>query len=76
AQALDCRLVYALVPRKPLNDLVAERAKIIAKKRLETTGHSMKLEAQGIEANDEDEQLKSLINKIVAQDGSVLWEET
>lgn len=76
AQALDCRLVYALVPRKPLDDLVAERANIIAKKRLETTGHSMKLEAQGIEANDEDEQLKSLINKIVAQGGSVLWEET
>ncbi|MES9990650.1 MAG: mobile mystery protein A [Candidatus Thiodiazotropha sp.] len=76
AQALDCRLVYTLVPRKPLDDLVAERAKIIAKKRLETTGHSMKLEAQGIEENDENEQLKSLINKIVAQGGSVLWEET
>jgi predicted DNA-binding mobile mystery protein A len=76
AQALDCRLVYTLVPRKPLDDLVAERAKIIAKKRLETTGHSMKLEAQGIEESDEDEQLKNLMNKIVAQGGSVLWEET
>jgi predicted DNA-binding mobile mystery protein A len=76
AQALDCRLVYSLVPRKPLDDLVTERAKIIAKKRLETTGHSMKLEAQGIEASDENEQLKSLINKIVAQGGSMLWEET
>jgi predicted DNA-binding mobile mystery protein A len=76
AQALDCRLVYTLVPRKPLDDLVAERAKIIAKKRLESTGHSMKLEAQGIEESDENEQLKSLINKIVAQGGSVLWEET
>jgi predicted DNA-binding mobile mystery protein A len=76
AQALDCRLVYTLVPRKPLDDLVAERAKIIAKKRLETTGHSMKLEAQGIEESDENEQLKSLINKTVAQGGSVLWEET
>lgn len=76
ARALDCRLVYALVPRKSLDDLVAERAKTIAKKRLESTGHSMKLEAQGIEANDESEQLQSLINKIVAQGGSKLWEET
>ncbi|MES9942039.1 MAG: mobile mystery protein A [Candidatus Thiodiazotropha sp. 6PLUC1] len=76
AQALDCRLVYTLVPRRPLNDLVAERAKIIAKKRLETTGHSMKLEAQGVGAVDENEQLKSLINKIVAQGGSVLWDDT
>ena len=76
ARALDCRLVYALVPRKPLDDLVAERAKIIAKKRLEITGHSMKLEAQGVEAMDEREQLKSLMNKIVAQGGSVLWDDT
>ena len=75
AQALDCRLVYTLVPRKPLDDLIAERAKTIAKKRLESTGHSMKLEAQGIEAIDEREQLKSLINKIVAQGGSLLWED-
>jgi predicted DNA-binding mobile mystery protein A len=76
AQALDCRLVYALVPRKPLDTLVAERAKIIAKKRLETTGHSMKLEAQGVGADDESEQLESLMNKIVAQGGSLLWEDT
>ena len=76
AQALDCRLVYALVPRKPLDDLVAERAKIIAQKRLEATGHSMKLEAQGVEAMDESEQLKSLTNKIVAQGGSALWNDT
>ncbi|MGD9170025.1 MAG: mobile mystery protein A [Candidatus Thiodiazotropha sp.] len=76
AQALDCRLVYALVPRKPLGDLVTERAKTIAKKRLETTGHSMKLEAQGVGADDENEQLKNLMNKIVAQGGSVLWDDT
>jgi predicted DNA-binding mobile mystery protein A len=76
AQALDCRLVYALVPRKPLDTLVAERAKIIAKKRLETTGHSMKLEAQGVGVDDESEQLESLMNKIVAQGGSLLWEDT
>jgi hypothetical protein len=48
----------------------------ITKKRLETTGHSMKLKAQGVEPNDESEQLKSLINKIVAQGGSVLWDDT
>jgi predicted DNA-binding mobile mystery protein A len=76
AQALDCRLVYALVPRKPLDDMVAERAKTIANKRLESTGHSMKLEAQGVEAEDESEQLKSLMNKIVSQGGSVLWDDT
>jgi predicted DNA-binding mobile mystery protein A len=76
AQALDCRLVYVLVPQKPLDDLVAERAKIQAKKRLESTGHSMKLEAQGVDALDESVQFKNLINKIIAQGGSALWEDS
>jgi predicted DNA-binding mobile mystery protein A len=75
AQALDCRLVYALVPRKPLDDLVAGRAEILAKKRLEAAGHSMKLEAQDVDARDEDEQLKKLIDKIIQAGGSKLWEE-
>ncbi|RDH91039.1 MAG: mobile mystery protein A [endosymbiont of Seepiophila jonesi] len=74
AQALDCRLVYTLVPRKPLEMLIEERAHLLAKKRLESTGHSMKLEAQGVDATDESEQLKSLVNKIIAQGGSKLWE--
>ena len=34
AHALDCRLVYALVPRRPLKELVTERAERLASKRL------------------------------------------
>ena len=34
AQALDCRLVYMLVPRRPLQNLVEQRAKALAKNRL------------------------------------------
>ena len=75
AQALDCRLVYTLVPRKPLEELVKERAKTLARNRLQTTGHSMKLEKQGLDERDEDEQLKKLIDKIIGQGGSRLWED-
>lgn len=76
AQALDCRLVYTLVPRQPLDKLVADRAEILARKRLETAGHSMKLEAQGVDETDEIEQLRKMIDKIIAQGGSKLWEDT
>src|SRR5690606_6056045 len=48
ARALDCRLVYALVPRKPLDELVAERATLLAKKRLKATRHTMALEDQSV----------------------------
>ncbi|MCB9989743.1 MAG: mobile mystery protein A [Rhodospirillales bacterium] len=75
AQALDCRLVYMLVPRRPLETLVEERAEVLAKTRLAATGHSMKLEAQGVDAQDERAQLKVLTDKIIAQGGSAIWED-
>jgi predicted DNA-binding mobile mystery protein A len=75
AHALDCRLVYALVPRKPLDELVTERAERLAKKRLKSTSHSMALEAQGVETTDEQEQLKLMIRSLLDKAGSELWEE-
>ena len=76
AHALDCRLVYALVPRKPLDALIAERASRLATTRLNSTRHSMALEAQALDANDEDEQRKRLIRQLIEQAGSELWDET
>ena len=75
ARALDCRVVYALVPRKPLDDLVEERAHIVAKNRLQATRHSMALEAQNVEKSDEDEQLKRLSERLIKKAGSELWED-
>ena len=75
AQAMDCRLVYALVPRKPLEDIIEERAWIKAKQRMSATRHTMALEAQGVDKEDEAEQLKRLARKLVEKAGSELWEE-
>lgn len=75
AHALDCRLVYALVPRSPLEELVRERAQRLAEQRLETTRHSMSLEAQDVEVADEQEQLKRMIARLIDKSGSELWEE-
>ncbi len=74
ANALDCRLVYTLLPRKPLDELVAERAERLAKKRLKSTSHSMALEAQGVDTADEQGQLKRIIQSLLDKAGSELWE--
>lgn len=74
AQALDCRLVYALVPRQSLEDVVKKRADLMARKCLKSTSHSMALEAQGVDAADESEQLKRLVRQLVEKAGSKLWE--
>lgn len=46
ADALDCELVYALVPRKPLPDMVQEQAKQLAKEEVRGVAHTMSLEDQ------------------------------
>ncbi len=75
AHALDCQLVYALVPRKPLEELVSERALRIAKKRLASTRHSMALEAQNVEFADEEEQLRRMVQRLLDKSGSELWKD-
>ena len=75
AQAMDCRLVYAFVPRKPFDALVEERAERVARKRMASTRHSMALEAQAVEANDEDAQYKRLVRQLTEHAGSELWED-
>ena len=47
AEALGCRLVYALVPEKPLADTIRQRASLIAERQLASIEQTMRLEAQG-----------------------------
>jgi predicted DNA-binding mobile mystery protein A len=75
ARALNCELVYALVPRRPLEELVAERVNALAIKSLKTTRHSMALEDQSVGEEDEHEQVKQLARRFLEQSGSKLWKD-
>lgn len=46
ADGLDCELVYALVPRKPLTEVVQNRAMQLAKEEVFGVAHTMSLEDQ------------------------------
>src|SRR5229473_8273716 len=48
AEALDCRLVYALVPKTTLELAVRERARAFARRRRAAVEHSMLLENQKV----------------------------
>jgi predicted DNA-binding mobile mystery protein A len=74
ARALECELVYALVPRNSLEEMVAQRASALAIERVKTTRHTMALEGQSVEEEDEREQLKQLVRQIAEKSGSKLWE--
>lgn len=75
ARALDCRLVYALVPRAPLEEMAEGRARRIAEQRIQPTRHSMALEAQGVDAADEEEHIRQLARRLLETSGSALWED-
>lgn len=67
AEALDCQLVYALVPREPLQKRVDRRAVEIAKRQLAFVEHTMKLEDQEIRTEDREEQIEDYIREVVSE---------
>jgi predicted DNA-binding mobile mystery protein A len=75
AHALDCRLVYALVPRQSLESKAEERAIKLARQRLQSTSHSMALEAQRVDREDEEFQVREMARRLLEKSGSALWED-
>lgn len=75
ADALDCRLVYALVPRESLDAQVNKRARELAKMHLTSVSHSMALEDQTVQDEDTKAQLERLTEKLLNAPGSKLWNE-
>ena len=63
AEALDCTLVYALVPRRPLEDTVRERALALLRKRRASVEHSMLLEDQGVKGRNANARLDDLLRE-------------
>lgn len=74
AEALGCRVVYAIVPMEPLMEMRRDRAREVARRRLHPVAHSMKLEAQGISPKEEERQLELLTQKLLAGNPKQLWE--
>ena len=72
AEALDCMLVYALVPRQPLATIVEARKRKIAAGRLQAIEHSMMLENQTLPAAERDARIDSLVDEI---DPRRLWDD-
>lgn len=73
AEALDCALVYALVPRKPLEELLRDRAAIIADEQLSRTHHTMSLENQALLPDDLKAERLRLIEDLLRDDLGRLW---
>ena len=76
AEAMDCTLIYALAPKKPLRSMVAEAALAAAERELAASLHTMELEAQGVRSADRRDMLDALAVEIAEVGGRRLWGES
>jgi predicted DNA-binding mobile mystery protein A len=63
AEALDCTLVYALVPKKPLEGMVREHARLFSRRRRRPVEHSMLLEDQAVTGKDSEQRLDEIVRE-------------
>ena len=73
AEALNCTLVYALVPNEPLETIVREQGRKVAKRRLQSVEHSMLLEDQSVPAKDFEERIDALARDMNPR---ALWDDS
>ena len=67
AEALDCQLVYALVPRDSLQARVERKATEIAERQLSYVAQSMRLEDQEVRDEDWEEQVQDFIHEAITE---------
>ena len=75
AEAMDCQLVYAMVPNRPLVDMIKERAQVKADEQIARVSHTMRLENQALTADDQRRQREILIDQLLRGNLSRLWDE-
>ncbi len=74
AEAMDCTLAYVLLPNRPLDALVMERARELADQQLARTHHTMTLENQALDARDLKAERERLVDELLRGDPARLWD--
>lgn len=75
AKALQCRLVYALVPDKPLEKILDDQALKAAENLVGEVSHSMTLEKQSISDAEKEAQIRETADELKNSLSRRLWDE-
>ncbi len=75
AEALGCRVVYALVPERPLAEIVRDRAERVADRQLAAVEHTMRLENQAVSDKQARAALRRRTIDGLLRNPSRLWDE-
>lgn len=75
SEALGCQVVYAILPRRPISELRRERARQVARRRVESVHNSMELEDQAISENEKQHQINELTEELLNEWPREIWSE-
>jgi predicted DNA-binding mobile mystery protein A len=74
AEALDCQLVYILVPRGSLEERLNAQAERVADQHLAAVDQTMRLEKQGVDDKQQRETMRKKIIATLLERPSRLWQ--
>lgn len=74
AEAMECELIYAIIPKISLTNIIEVRAQQVANNIMKSVSHSMFLEDQGISKEEQKEQLQELIKTLIEKSPQKLWD--
>jgi predicted DNA-binding mobile mystery protein A len=75
AEALGCRLVYAIIPDRPLAEIVQERATLVANSQSSAVEQTMRLENQGVTDKRASRELRQQMIQDLLRHPARLWDE-
>ena len=76
AELLGCDLVYALVPKTRLEDVVKKRAREVVGRQLQESSHTMALEDQALDPRQKDHLLRTQVERFCKETPKQLWERS
>ncbi len=77
ARAMDCKVVYAIVPQESgatLDDIIQNKAVAAASKILKEVSHTMKLEAQGTSDKQVRNEITRIANELIESGDRRIWD--
>ncbi len=75
AEAMNCRLIYAIVPEHEIEDVIAKRARDKATKQVKATTTHMALEDQTLSGEKMEFEVDRLAKEMIEKMDSKLWND-
>lgn len=73
ADAMDCEVVFAVIPRGSLGQVLLRQGRKQAERHLRRISHSMKLDAHAVGPAEQERQVEELASHLASERSRALW---